>query len=69
MWLNQTNEDNDTVTSTRSSVFSFRCRREIHSIVICRGTLEELESVLTQARMFQWKPDGEVAFILYLSVM
>ena len=29
---------------------------------MCRGVLEELNSVVTRARMFQFKPDGEVTF-------
>lgn len=30
--------------------------------LLCRGVLEELDSVVTRARMFQYKPDGEVTF-------
>ena len=29
---------------------------------MCRGVLQELESVVVRARMFQYKPDGEVTF-------
>ncbi len=29
----------------------------------CRGTLQEVEEVLTRARMFQYKPDGDVTFM------
>lgn len=28
----------------------------------CRGVLQELDSVVTRTRMFQYKPDGEVTF-------
>ena len=28
-----------------------------------RGTLQEVEEVLTRARMFQYKPDGDVTFM------
>ena len=30
---------------------------------MCRGVLQELDSVVTRTRMFQYKPDGEVTFI------
>ena len=29
----------------------------------CRGVLEEMEAVLTKARMFAHKPDGEVTWM------
>lgn len=29
---------------------------------MCRGVLQELDSVVNRARMFQYKPDGEVTF-------
>ena len=29
---------------------------------VSRGVLQELDSVVTRARMFQYKPDGEVTF-------
>jgi hypothetical protein len=29
---------------------------------MCRGVLQELDSVVTRTRMFQYKPDGEVTF-------
>ena len=29
---------------------------------VCRGVLQELDSVVTRTRMFQYKPDGEVTF-------
>jgi hypothetical protein len=28
-----------------------------------RGTLEEVEEIVTKARMFQYKPDGDVTFM------
>ena len=31
---------------------------------VCRGVLQELESVVTRARHFQFKPDGEVTFMM-----
>ncbi len=31
-------------------------------ISMCRGVLQELDSVVNRARMFQYKPDGEVTF-------
>ena len=35
-----------------------------HWLVACRGVLQELESVVTRARHFQFKPDGEVTFMM-----
>ena len=31
----------------------------------CRGTVQEVDEVLTKARMFQHKPDGDVIFHTY----
>ena len=30
--------------------------------MVHRGVLQELDSVVTRARMYQYKPDGEVTF-------
>lgn len=34
-------------------------------LVGCRGTLQEVDEVLTRARMFQFKPDGDVTLMTY----
>ena len=32
--------------------------------MVCRGVLQEMESVVTRARHFQFKPDGDVTFMM-----
>ena len=31
----------------------------------CRGTVQEVDEILTKARMFQFKPDGDVTFMTF----
>lgn len=33
-------------------------------VAACRGVLQEMESVVTRARHFQFKPDGDVTFMM-----
>lgn len=35
-----------------------------HWLDVCRGVLQEMESVVTRARHFQFKPDGDVTFMM-----
>ena len=34
------------------------------TVTACRGVLQELDSVVTRARHFQFKPDGDVTFMM-----
>ena len=38
------------------------CQSALPMAINCRGVLQELDSVVTRTRMFQYKPDGEVTF-------
>lgn len=33
-------------------------------VLLCRGVLQEMDSVVTRARHFQFKPDGDVTFMM-----
>ena len=48
------------------------CHKFLHIVLpcphrwleVCRGVLQEMESVVTRARHFQFKPDGDVTFMM-----
>lgn len=49
---------------SRCPWFLVCCVIVYHWLDVCRGVLQEMESVVTRARHFQFKPDGDVTFMM-----